>query len=47
MLEGYEMRSLLVEGFPVTGPKENETISRPLTKFSSGCTAITIILSLR
>ncbi|GAY67903.1 hypothetical protein CUMW_260060 [Citrus unshiu] len=54
---GYEMRSLLVKGLPITEPKENETISRqqlavgsewrPLTKFSSSCNAITIILSLR
>ncbi|KDO41000.1 hypothetical protein CISIN_1g047255mg [Citrus sinensis] len=54
---GYEMRSSLVEVLPVTEPKENETISRqqlavasewrPLPKFSSGCNAITIILSLR
>ncbi|GAY67904.1 hypothetical protein CUMW_260060 [Citrus unshiu] len=53
---GYEMRSLLVKGLPITEPKENETISRqqlavgsewrPLTKFSSSCNAITIILSL-
>ncbi|GAY67768.1 hypothetical protein CUMW_259110 [Citrus unshiu] len=54
---GYEMRSSLTEVLPVTEPKENETIStqqlavasewRLLRKFSSGCNAITIILSLR
>ncbi|KAH9750803.1 hypothetical protein KPL71_014018 [Citrus sinensis] len=54
---GYEKRSLLEEGLPVTESKEKETISRqllavgsewsPLKKFPGRCTAITIILGLR
>ncbi|KAK9213980.1 hypothetical protein WN944_005966 [Citrus x changshan-huyou] len=54
---GYEMSSLLVDGLPEAESKDNENISRqqlaagiewrPLKKFPSRCTAITIILGLR